>query len=218
MKDDKSLNYMSLPDYDIMQYYLIKFRKENLVKDKHIFWRLFIFLLKNIHPILSIFNIYDPIYNRKIRTLDFFLVIYLTFFFTLLPFNITDNSELIKLEMKRSIKNRRKSVNDLEVQINQVNNFFLMIKILQSVAYSIFASVATIIIDSIVKLFFYENILLKEAENKKIAMTKIMHVEHPFIEKKYKMKLRKAFSILKSNIIIQSKIQLVINNVNFLIK
>jgi len=71
-----------------------------------------------MHPIFSIFNIYDPIYNRKIRTMDFFFSIYLTFFFTLLPFNVTDNSQLVDMMANRTIQSRYKK--DLEVVIKQV--------------------------------------------------------------------------------------------------
>lgn len=73
-----------------------------------------------MHPIIAIMNIYDPIYNRKIRVLDFFLKTYLAFFFTLLPFYVTDNSQLIDLAAKRSIINRNKSINDIEAKLKQV--------------------------------------------------------------------------------------------------
>ena len=59
-------------------------------------------------------------YSRKVRTMDFFLTIYLTFFFTLLPFYVSDNSQLADLAANRSIQNRNKSVNDLQVLLKQV--------------------------------------------------------------------------------------------------
>ena len=80
-----------------------------------------------MHPILSIFNIYDPIYNRKLRTMDFFLIIYLSFFFTLLPFYMTDNSQLIEMAANRSIHSRNKTVNDLQTSIKQVNFTYLFL-------------------------------------------------------------------------------------------
>jgi len=69
---------------------------------------------------LSIFNIYDPIYNRKLRIMDFFFNLYLTFFFTLLPFYATDNTELDAMKANRSIQNRNKSINDLQASLKQV--------------------------------------------------------------------------------------------------
>ena len=85
--------------------------------------------------------------------------------------------------------------------------------------YSVFASVATIIIDTLLSFFLYENILLKEAETKKKAIINIMFIEHPYIQKKYEMKLRKAFSILKTIIIIiQNNFHLRIKNGIFLKK
>lgn len=76
-----------------------------------------------MHPIVSILNIYDPVYNRKIRVMDFFLIIYLSFFFTLLPFYMTDNSQLMELAANRSIQNRNKNVDDLNASIKQVKKF-----------------------------------------------------------------------------------------------
>jgi len=52
--------------------------------------------------------------------MDFFLNIFLTFFFSLLPFYVTDNSELVDLAANRSIQNRNKTVNDLQVAFKQV--------------------------------------------------------------------------------------------------
>ena len=52
--------------------------------------------------------------------MDFFLTIYLNFFFTLLPFYVTDNSQLIDLAANRSIQNRNTKLNDLGVMIKQV--------------------------------------------------------------------------------------------------
>ena len=52
--------------------------------------------------------------------MDFFLAIYLNFFFTLLPFYVTDNSQLLELAANRSIQNRNIKVKDMEVMIKQV--------------------------------------------------------------------------------------------------
>lgn len=73
-----------------------------------------------MHPIIAIMNIHDPLYSRKLRVLDFFLRIYLTFFFTLLPFYVTENSQLAELVDNRSISNRNKGVNELEATLKQV--------------------------------------------------------------------------------------------------
>jgi hypothetical protein len=59
--------------------------------------------------------------------MDFFLIIYLTFFFTLLPFYVTDNSQLIEMAANRSIQSRNKTVNDLQASIKQVNFTYLFL-------------------------------------------------------------------------------------------
>jgi len=48
--DNKSLIYMNYPNYDFVQHYLIKFRKEKFENEIQ-FWGLFKYLLKvkNIH-------------------------------------------------------------------------------------------------------------------------------------------------------------------------
>jgi len=52
--------------------------------------------------------------------MDFFLLIYLNFFFTLLPFYYTDNSQLSEMVINRSIKDRNKTIDDLEIALKQV--------------------------------------------------------------------------------------------------
>lgn len=52
--------------------------------------------------------------------MDFFFNLYLTFFFTLLPFYATDNTELDAMKANRSIQNRNKSINDLQASLKQV--------------------------------------------------------------------------------------------------
>ncbi len=73
-----------------------------------------------MHPFLSIFGIYNPLYNRKVRVMDFFLNIYLSFFFTLLPFYNIENSQLSEMIAIRSVEYRYKTVNDLEIKFKQV--------------------------------------------------------------------------------------------------
>ncbi len=52
--------------------------------------------------------------------MDFFLRIHLSFFFTLLPFYFTDNSQLSEMIINRSIADRNKSIDDLEIAFKQV--------------------------------------------------------------------------------------------------
>jgi len=66
-------------------------------------------------------HIYSPYYARTLRVLDFFLSVYLSFFFTLLPFYYTDNSQLVEMAKNRSIQNRNKNINDVSAKIEQVN-------------------------------------------------------------------------------------------------
>ncbi len=52
--------------------------------------------------------------------MDLFLKIQLSFFFTLLPLYLGENSDLEELQSNRSIENRYKGVNDLEVSFLKV--------------------------------------------------------------------------------------------------
>jgi len=58
--------------------------------------------------------------------MDFFLNIYLAYFFNLLPFYVTDNSQLIEMAANRSVQSRYKKINDLEITIKQVIFSFLI--------------------------------------------------------------------------------------------
>ena len=58
--------------------------------------------------------------------MDFFLTVYLNFFFTLLPFYVSNNTELLEMTANRSIQNRNKNINDLGVVVKQVKNYFLI--------------------------------------------------------------------------------------------
>jgi hypothetical protein len=58
--------------------------------------------------------------------MDIFLKIQLSFFFTLLPLYLGENSDLEELQSNRSFENRDKGVNDLEMSFLKVKilNFF----------------------------------------------------------------------------------------------
>jgi len=60
--------------------------------------------------------------------MDFFLSIYLLFFFSLLPNYFADNPQLKELQATRNVLNKNKSINDLTVLFTQV--FFLIINVL----------------------------------------------------------------------------------------
>ena len=66
-------------------------------------------------------EVFSPIYNRKIRVLDFFLQINLKLLFTLIPFYMTDNNELIDLQVRRSIKDKNRTIDSLTVALAKVN-------------------------------------------------------------------------------------------------
>ncbi len=68
---------------------------------------------------MSIINI-GSTYNRSLRVLDFFLKIYMTFFFSLVPFVMKDNSKLIENMTKRDIKDFGKDIDDIGFDIIQV--------------------------------------------------------------------------------------------------
>ena len=73
-----------------------------------------------MHPLYNIFHIYSPIYSRNLRVMDFFLLIYMSFFFQLLPFFNSENSELVIMTEYRLVENRGKGVQDLNSSTFQV--------------------------------------------------------------------------------------------------
>ena len=48
------------------------------------------------------------------------MALYLSFFFQLLPFYYSDNEELNKMAADRSILNRNKTIEDLNISLKQV--------------------------------------------------------------------------------------------------
>jgi len=79
-----------------------------------------------MHPIYSIFFLFNPFYPRILRITDFFFSIHLSFFFSLLPIYIYDNPQLKELEASRDIINRNKRINDLTIMVYQVSFFILI--------------------------------------------------------------------------------------------
>lgn len=76
-----------------------------------------------MHPIYSIFFLFNPFYPRTLRITDFFFSIHLSFFFSLMPIYIYDNPQLKELEATRNILNRKKRINDLAIMLYQVKLF-----------------------------------------------------------------------------------------------
>lgn len=111
-----------LENYDFMQFYLNKYHKHGFENDVGIF-RLFCYLMKNLHPIFSILTIYHPGYNRPLRIMDYFLQIYFTFFFTFMRFYMFGNPKADAFKDDRSIKNRGRNINDINYSIEEVKNF-----------------------------------------------------------------------------------------------
>ena len=70
------------------------------------------------------FFIYNPLYNRTVRILDFYLSINLSLFFTFLPYYFSENSQLKELMSKRSIENRNKSLNQFNLKIEEVKHYY----------------------------------------------------------------------------------------------
>jgi hypothetical protein len=79
-----------------------------------------------MHPIFSIFTIFHPLYNRKLRVMDFFLSVYLTFFFTFLRFHTFGNPEADKFKNDRSIQNRAKNLNDIKYDFIAVKKLIII--------------------------------------------------------------------------------------------
>ena len=77
---------------------------------------------------MSLLHIYNPIYARSLRVMDFFMSIFLSFYFTLLPFYYTQNTELVDIANERKIENRNKKINDFQAtskQVKKIKYFYL---------------------------------------------------------------------------------------------
>lgn len=79
-----------------------------------------------MHPLFSILNIYNPDYNRKLRTLDFLLKIHISIFLTILPLYFTPNPNTEANKSQRDVKNFNKKIGDYNVQITQVKFLYII--------------------------------------------------------------------------------------------
>jgi hypothetical protein len=133
--DEKSKIYMNNDHFDIKQYYLIRLTKAGFNGDIS-FIKLYIYIykvinsfikiIKNLHPIASIFNIFNPGYPRILRVIDFTITVYLKIFFTFLPLSLLENQELNHIVKTRPISHRNfKGVNALELKIKEVKKNFI---------------------------------------------------------------------------------------------
>ena len=82
-----------------------------------------------MHPICSIFAIYHPGYGRTLRVMDYFLQIYLTFFFTFFRFYIFGNPKADSFKNNRTLANRGKNINNLNYTLEEVNKLFINLEI-----------------------------------------------------------------------------------------
>jgi hypothetical protein len=69
-------------------------------------------------------SVYHPGYDRKLRTMDYFLQIYLTFFFTFMRFYLLGNPKAEKFKNDRSISNRGKNINAVQYSFDEVRIFY----------------------------------------------------------------------------------------------
>ena len=73
------------------------------------------------HPLVSIFYIYSPIYKRSLRLLDLYILIKITFLFSMVPYFLTENSDFSEVKNRRSVDDIKKSPGNLNVAITKVN-------------------------------------------------------------------------------------------------
>ena len=73
-----------------------------------------------MHPILSIFSLYNSKYNRPLRILDYYIRILFPFFFCLLQLYLEDNGDYLTLKNKRDIKLSANNPNDLSINYLKV--------------------------------------------------------------------------------------------------
>ena len=74
-----------------------------------------------MHPIISIFSIYDSDYNRKIRVLDFFIRLIIPITFTLFEIYMKGNPDYQKMIKKRDTRYRDLSLVEFFPNIQQVD-------------------------------------------------------------------------------------------------
>lgn len=76
---------------------------------------------------------------------------------------------------------------------------------MQSVIYSVFASVVTVIITTIIGLFLYKNVLLKESDQRKKYMLEALRKVNSDLKSGHEIKLRKGFLKLRTVLIVIGK-------------
>jgi hypothetical protein len=156
--------------------------------------------------VFSIVKIYDPVYNRKIRVLDFFLDLYFSFFFTLLPYYFRDNAQSAQMQAYRRAE-------DIGRDPNSVEAAFL--DRLEGYMYSIVAAIITAIFTTPLKLIIFSRVLIKEAEcrerildqaeMKYIMGDNIYAVKYRHKLEKAMMSLRVIFLFMKNKTYIQDQ-------------
>ena len=77
------------------------------------------------HPLISIFYIYSPLYRRSFRLMDLYILIKITFLFSMVPYFMTENSDFAEVKNKRSITDMKKSPGNLDVAIMKVKSSFI---------------------------------------------------------------------------------------------
>ena len=77
------------------------------------------------HPLFSIFYIYSPLYRRSLRLMDLYILIKITFLFSMLPYFMTENSDFAEVKNKRSVADMKKSPGNLDVALMKVKSSFI---------------------------------------------------------------------------------------------
>jgi hypothetical protein len=76
---------------------------------------------------MSILNISSK-YSRKLRVLDIFLKIYMTFFFSLIPFVAMENNKFSKTVTNRNVTDLGRSLEETGFDIQQVKKLFTILR------------------------------------------------------------------------------------------
>ncbi len=109
-------------NYDLLQNYLVKYNKERF--RKLTLWTLFKHNMKIAHPLISIFYLFNPTYNKKMRVMDYYITLIMPIFFTFIKIYLDGNPDYEVIKMKRDIRTKNLSINDIPPSIIKVKLFY----------------------------------------------------------------------------------------------
>jgi len=129
-------------NHDLVQRFLIDYNRENLDENEGVCY-LYFYMLKKVHPLLSLFFSPSPYFDRRIKVLDLFFRIFLIVYFTLMPLYYLPQYNSLTMAYTRDATMKDQDITNLPVTSSYV------------VYGSIFAVVASVITYFVASFVFF---------------------------------------------------------------